>query len=54
MQDKPMLIFTIILTGMLCIYFWIFGFSTNKYTRIGQYGGLGMAIFIIIDDIFRP
>lgn len=54
MQDKPMLILTIILTIMICGYFWFFGFSRNVWTRYGQYGGLVMCGFLIIDNIFRP
>lgn len=54
MQDKPMLILTIVLTLMICAYFWFFGFSSNPWTRYGQYGGLVMCGFFIIDNIFRP
>lgn len=54
MQDKPMLILTIVLTLLVCTWFWIFGFSRNKWTRYGQYGGVAMCVFCIIDGIFRP
>lgn len=53
MQDKPMLLLTILLTLLLCLYFWGFGFSLNKWTRIGQYAGLGMCVLLIIDNMFR-
>lgn len=54
MQDKPMLILTLILILLLCIYFVVFGFSRNPWTRYGQYGGLILCGFFIIDNIFRP
>ena len=49
-----MLILTVILTAMVCLYFYIFGFSMNVWTRYGQYGGLVMCGFFVIDNIFRP
>ncbi len=54
MQDKPMLILTLILVGMLCGYFWLFGFSRDKWVRYGQYGGLGVCALLILDNVFRP
>ncbi len=53
MQDKPMLILTIILTVLVCLYFWAFGFSADRWVRYGQYGGLGMCALLIIDNMFR-
>ncbi|HSQ97629.1 MAG TPA: hypothetical protein VLL98_02810 [Rickettsiales bacterium] len=53
MQDKPMLILTVLLTLLLFLYFWLFGFSTNNWTRYGQYGGLGVCVLLIIDNMFR-
>lgn len=49
-----MLILTLILFGLICTWFWIFGFSTNKFTRYGQYLGIAMGIFLILDNLFRP
>jgi hypothetical protein len=54
MQDKPMLVLTIILLALIGTYFWIYGFSMNKWTRYGQYGGIGMGIFFLVDNLFRP
>ncbi len=54
MQDKPMLILTLILVGLICGYFWLFGFSTDKWIRYGQYGGLAFCGMFILDNIFRP
>ena len=54
MQDKPMLILTLILSALICLYFIIFGFSRNPWTRVGQYGGLVTCGLLIIDCIFRP
>ena len=53
MGEKPMLILTLILVGMICGYFWMFGFSPDKWTRYGQYGGLFMCAILVIDNIFR-
>jgi len=54
MQDKPMLILSIILTVLICMYFFFYGFSENDWTRWGQYGGLGMCVLIILDNWLRP
>ncbi|MDD2839689.1 MAG: hypothetical protein PHY80_00985 [Rickettsiales bacterium] len=53
MQDKPMLILTIILTILICLYFWAFGFSGDRWVRYGQYGGLAVCALFIIDNMFR-
>ncbi|MDR3290418.1 MAG: hypothetical protein LBT02_04045 [Rickettsiales bacterium] len=54
MQDKPMLILCLVLIGIIMVYFWLFGFSINKWTRYGQYGGLTLAAFFLLDNLFRP
>ena len=54
MQQKPMLILLLILTGCVVLYFFLFGFSTDRWVRFGQWGGLVSCGFYIIDAIFRP
>ena len=54
MQDKPMLVLTLILTAMICLFFGVYGFSLDPWTRYGQYGGLAMCGLFILDNIFRP
>ena len=53
MQDKPMLILAIILTTLICLYFYFAGFSSDRWVRYGQYGGLGFCALLIIDNMFR-
>lgn len=54
MQEKPMLILTLILVGLVCVYFWLFGFSHDPWVRYGQYGGLAVCALFVIDNIIRP
>jgi len=54
MQDKPMLILSVVLFLLVCLYFILSGFSTDKWTRYGEYAGLVMCLLVIIDNLFRP
>ena len=54
MQNKTFLNITIILVSLLALYFYIFGFSDDKYIRWGEYGGLALGVYYIIDWLFRP
>lgn len=52
-NNKAMLLLLILLTGLVLLYFYIFGFSGSGYVRIGQYAGLVVCAFFIIDTYFR-
>ena len=52
MQDKPFFILSVILTILICLYFYLFGFSPDKFIRIGQYGGLAMCAIVVISNYF--
>ena len=54
MFEKPMLLLTVILIAFVCLYFFIYGFSTDSWTRYGQYAGLAVCGFMLIDSICRP
>lgn len=53
MEGKPFLVLSIILTLLACLYFYFFGFSSDRFTRWGQYGGLAFAFLVVIDNYFR-
>ena len=52
MQDKPFFVLSIILTILVGLYFYLFGFSPDKFVRIGQYGGLAMCVIVVISNYF--
>lgn len=53
MEGKPFLVLSVVLTLLACLYFFFFGFSPDKYTRIGQYAGLGFAFLVVLDNFLR-
>ena len=53
MEGKPFLVLSIILTLLACLYFYFFGFSSDRFIRWGQYGGLVFAFLIVWDNYFN-
>lgn len=53
MEGKPFLVLSIILTLLACLYFYFFGFSSDRFIRWGQYGGLVFAFLVVWDNYFN-
>lgn len=52
MGKGPLILLSLGLLFMI-LYFSIFGFSYNKPIKLGQYAGLAVISFCIIDEIFK-
>ncbi len=53
MEGKPFLVLSVVLTLIACLYFFFFGFSPDRFTRWGQYAGLGFAFLVVLDNFLR-
>ena len=49
---KLFFVLSVILTILVGLYFYLFGFSPDKFVRIGQYGGLAMCVIVVISNYF--
>jgi riboflavin transporter FmnP len=53
MQNKGIMILLAVVFAVLSLYFYIFGFSYDKYWRWGQYMSLVVIFFYFMDELFK-
>ena len=53
MKSKGTLILLLMALGIIALYFGYYGFSTQVWTRWGQYAGIAMVVYFTIDEFFK-
>ena len=53
MKSNGPLILLLMSLGIIAAYFYFYGFSKEVYVRWGQYAGIAMVVYFLIDEFFK-